>query len=75
MTPLNNLQMQYQQNKEDKSNKVDFHRDRAGYWQTRYMLHATSGKLGRAKNARAMYNFHMKKLAETLLGHPVDLIP
>jgi hypothetical protein len=73
--PQSNSPMQYQLSKEDKLNKVDFHRERAGYWQTRYVLHATSGKPGRAKNARVMYNFHMKQLAETLLGHPVDLIP
>jgi len=51
-----------------KRSKADHHRDRAAYWQTRYLLHATGGKPGRAKNAQRLYNFHMAQLAREILS-------
>jgi hypothetical protein len=55
---------------------ADYHRDRAMEYQTRHMLHATSGKPGRAKVAQSMYNYHMRKLAEIIVsttGQPAQM--
>lgn len=60
-----------------KKSKADHHRDRAGYWQTMYLLHATGGKPGRAKNAQRLYNFHMAELAREIVrvtGTPAQIL-
>jgi hypothetical protein len=57
--------------------RAEFHRSQAGTWQTRYMLHATSGKPGRARNAQAQYNYHMRMLADILVsvtGQPAQML-
>lgn len=53
-----------------KKNKAAFHLDRAALWQTRYLLHATGGKPGRAANAKRRYNYHMQQFARTITAAP-----
>lgn len=57
-----------------KKSKADYHRNRAAHWQTMYLLHATGGKPGRAKNAHRLYNFHMRELAKVIVNTPVQLM-
>lgn len=42
--------------------EIKYHRERAEYWRVIAMLHKSNGRTGRARNARRLYNEHLKEL-------------
>lgn len=57
-----------------KKKLANYHRGRAAHWQIMYLLHATSGKPGRAKNAQRLYNFHLRECVRHLEGSSTQLL-